>query len=132
MVSTIGRPTTTLTSAPSVSADDGAAVAAAELLGACRVPELWRWPIPQSLAGLKQLSGRGIPLGVVSNASGQIAGVLARAGICQIGDGDGVRVRCVVDSHVVGVAKPDPAIFEHAVELFDGLTGRGSCTSATR
>ena len=85
------------------------------------MPELWRWPIPESLAGLRQLSDRGIPLGVVSNASGQIAGVLARAGICQVGDGDGVDVRCVVDSHVVGVAKPDPAIFEHAVELFDGL-----------
>ncbi len=57
----------------------------------------------------------------MSNASGQIAGVLARAGICQIGDGDGVDVRCVVDSHVVGVAKPDPAIFGHAVELFDSV-----------
>jgi FMN phosphatase YigB (HAD superfamily) len=104
-----------------VGVGDDAAVAAAELLGACRVPELWRWPIPESLAGLKLLSEGGIPLGVVSNASGQIAGVLARAGICQIGDGDGVEVRCVVDSHVVGVAKPDPAIFEHAVELFDGV-----------
>ena len=30
-------------------------------------------------------------------------------------------MRCVVDSHVVGVAKPDPAIFGHAVELFDGI-----------
>jgi putative hydrolase of the HAD superfamily len=85
------------------------------------VPGLWRWPIPESLAGLRLLAGHGIPLGVVSNASGQIAGVLARGAICQIGDGDGVVVRCVVDSHVVGVAKPDPAIFEHAVELFDGV-----------
>jgi putative hydrolase of the HAD superfamily len=104
-----------------VGIGDAAAVEAAALLGACRVPGLWRWPIPESLAGLKQLADRGIPLGVVSNASGQIAGVLANARICQIGDGDGVAVRCVVDSHVVGVAKPDPAIFEHAVELFDGI-----------
>lgn len=104
-----------------VGVGDEVAVDAAELLGACRVPGLWRWPIPESLAGLKLLTGRGIPLGVVSNASGQIAGVLSRAGICQIGDGDGVAVRCVVDSHVVGVAKPDPAIFGHAVELFDGI-----------
>ncbi len=101
--------------------DEVAAVTAAELLGACRVPGLWRWPIPETLAGLELLADRGVPLGVVSNASGQIAGVLARAGICQIGDGDGVAVRCVVDSHVVGVAKPDPAIFGHAVELFDGI-----------
>jgi putative hydrolase of the HAD superfamily len=105
----------------SVGIIDDDAVAAAQLLGACRVPELWRWPIPESVAGLRLLSDRGIPLGVVSNASGQIAGVLARGAVCQIGDGDGVGVRCVVDSHIVGVAKPDPAIFEHAVELFDGV-----------
>jgi putative hydrolase of the HAD superfamily len=104
-----------------VGIDDEGAMAAADLLGACRVPGLWRWPIPESLAGLKVLADRGIPLGVVSNASGQIAGVLASAGICQIGQGDGVNVRCVVDSHIVGVAKPDPAIFGHAVELFDGV-----------
>ena len=45
---------------------------------------------------------RGVPLGVVSNASGQIAATLSGAGICQIGDGAGVGVRCIVDSHVVG------------------------------
>jgi FMN phosphatase YigB (HAD superfamily) len=27
-------------------------------------------------------------------------------------------MRCIVDSHVVGVAKPDPAIFDHAVPFF--------------
>jgi FMN phosphatase YigB (HAD superfamily) len=27
-------------------------------------------------------------------------------------------MRCVVDSHVVGVAKPDPRIFDHALEHF--------------
>ena len=30
-------------------------------------------------------------------------------------------VRCVVDSHVVGVAKPDPAIFDHALVHFAGF-----------
>ena len=64
---------------------------------------------------------RGLPLGVVSNASGQIAATLSGAGICQIGDGAGVGVRCVVDSHVVGVAKPDPAIFDHAAHEFGGI-----------
>ena len=59
-----------------------------------------------------------MPLGVVSNASGQIEAVLRRTGVCQVGPGAGVDVRCVVDSHVVGVAKPDPAIFEHAAVHF--------------
>ncbi len=27
-------------------------------------------------------------------------------------------MRCIVDSHVVGVAKPDPAIFDHALAYF--------------
>ena len=67
------------------------------------------------------LHDRGIPLGVVSNASGQIADTLCRGGICQVGDGAGVIVRCVVDSHLVGVAKPDPAIFEHAAREFGGI-----------
>ena len=30
-------------------------------------------------------------------------------------------MRCIVDSHVVGVAKPDPRIFEHALPCFPGI-----------
>jgi putative hydrolase of the HAD superfamily len=41
--------------------------------------------------------------------------------VCQVGDGAGVTMRCVVDSTVVGVAKPDPAIFEHAAIHFPGV-----------
>ena len=104
-----------------VGIDDDVAALAARVLGACRIPELWRWPIPESLHGLRQLHDHGIPIGVVSNASGQIADTLCRAGICQVGDGDGVTVRCVIDSYVVGVAKPDPAIFEYAALEFGGI-----------
>ena len=32
-----------------------------------------------------------------------------------------VAVRVVVDSHLVGVAKPDPRIFDHALPYFDGI-----------
>ena len=35
-----------------------------------------------------------------------------------------MAVRCVVDSHVVGVAKPDPAIFAHAEVHFPGIDRR--------
>jgi FMN phosphatase YigB (HAD superfamily) len=56
-------------------------------------------------------------MGVVSNASGQIAGILARE-VCQVGPGAHVEMRCIVDSHLVGVAKPDPAIFDHALPYF--------------
>ena len=35
--------------------------------------------------------------------------------------GAATPVRCIVDSHVVGVAKPDPRIFEHALPSFPGV-----------
>lgn len=94
---------------------------AAAALGHTRSALLWRWPIPDSLTALAKLAAAGVPLGVISNASGQIESVLRRSGICQVGPGEGVEVRCVVDSEIVGVAKPDPAIFDHADEHFPGI-----------
>jgi putative hydrolase of the HAD superfamily len=94
---------------------------AATELGRTRNAWTWRWPIPESVEALAALHDAGMPLGVVSNASGQIERVLRRAGVCQVGDGPGTPVRCVVDSHVVGVAKPDPRIFGFAAEHFDGV-----------
>jgi putative hydrolase of the HAD superfamily len=91
---------------------------AAVVLGHARIAALWRWPLPDSAAALAALSAAGMPLGVVSNASGQIEAVLRRSGVCQVGPGAGVEVRCVVDSAVVGVAKPDPQIFDHAAIHF--------------
>src|SRR5688572_18042773 len=91
---------------------------AADLLNITRSAQLWRWPIPDSMAALAVMARHGVPMGVVSNASGQIEQELLRSEICQVGDGIGVAMRCVIDSHVVGVAKPDPQIFEHALDLF--------------
>jgi putative hydrolase of the HAD superfamily len=91
---------------------------AAALLNITRSAQLWRWPIPDSMSALAVLARRGVPMGVVSNASGQIEQELIRGEICQVGDGIGVAMRCVIDSHVVGVTKPDPRIFEHALAHF--------------
>lgn len=99
-------------------ADVSAAVTA---LHCTRNPYLWRWPIPESFAAMQALAEAGVPLGVVSNASGQIDEVLVRSGVCQVGDGPYVGVRIVVDSHLVGVSKPDPRIFDHALPHFDGF-----------
>ncbi|MFZ9483359.1 MAG: HAD family hydrolase [Ilumatobacteraceae bacterium] len=81
----------------------------------------WRWPIPESVAALRSLSAADVPMGIVSNASGQIAELLRRAGVCQEGPGEHVEVRVIVDSHVVGVAKPDPRIFDFALGAFEGI-----------
>lgn len=97
-----------------VDADEQAE--AAHLLGRTRSPWLWRHPLAPSVAAVGELCRRGVPVGVVSNASGQIEATLRRFGICQVGVGDAPPVVCVVDSHVVGVAKPDPAIFAPALE----------------
>jgi len=90
---------------------------AAFVLGRTRTAWLWRWTIPETRGALEQLAASGVPMGVVSNASGQIESMLVRE-ICQVGPGPHIEMRCIVDSHVVGVAKPDPAIFDHAVPHF--------------
>ncbi len=94
---------------------------AAHVLERTRNAYTWRWPIPESVAALRSLADAGVPMGVVSNASGQIVEVLARSGVCQVGDGPFVPMRVIIDSHVVAIAKPDPRIFEFALEHFLGV-----------
>jgi putative hydrolase of the HAD superfamily len=89
-------------------------VEAATVFDGARHAPLWRWVIPETRTALDALAAAGVPMGVVSNASGQIEAILARE-VCQVGPGAHVEMRCVIDSHVVGVAKPDPAIFDHAL-----------------
>lgn len=88
------------------------------VLSRTRHAHLWRAPIRGSSDVLRALNQRGTPIGVVSNASGQIAEILRRSGICQVGEGPLPQVRCIVDSDVVGVAKPDPKIFDFALPHF--------------
>jgi putative hydrolase of the HAD superfamily len=76
---------------------------------------LWRRPTAGVRDGLAALAARGLRLGVVSNADGTVAARLCELSICQVGAGTGVPVEVVVDSHVVGVEKPDPAIFGFAL-----------------
>jgi putative hydrolase of the HAD superfamily len=104
-----------------VGVDGEHAEHAAMVLDQTRTAHLWRWPIPEAVTTLAELARRCVPMGVVSNASGQIADVLVRAKLCQAGEGSATMMRCVIDSHVVGVAKPDPAIFDRALEYFAEL-----------
>jgi putative hydrolase of the HAD superfamily len=86
-------------------------------------PLVWRFRIEESVAALWRLHHLRVPIGIVSNASGQIEGVLRNEGVCQVGEGPGVPVTCIVDSHVVGIAKPDPAIFAPALSALASLHG---------
>jgi putative hydrolase of the HAD superfamily len=91
---------------------------AIELLDNTRTALLWRWPVTDTLAAMHRLAAARVPMGVVSNARGQIEAELLRGKVCQVGTGAGVSMRVIVDSEFVGVEKPDPAIFEFALSHF--------------
>jgi putative hydrolase of the HAD superfamily len=76
---------------------------------------LWRRPTAGVRDALATLAASGVRLGVVSNAEGTVEARLCELAICQVGAGGGVPVEVVVDSHLVGVEKPDPAIFGFAL-----------------
>jgi putative hydrolase of the HAD superfamily len=86
-----------------------------------------------AMAGLTALAALGLPMGIVSNSDGTIQAELKRLGVChapdgpdgQEHDGTGIKVGVVIDSAVVGVAKPDPAIFGIALEAL-GVPASGT------
>jgi putative hydrolase of the HAD superfamily len=81
------------------------------------------------MAGLRALAALGLPMGVVSNSDGTVQAELRRLGVCHAPDGPGphagVPVGVVIDSAVVGVAKPDPAIFGLALDAL-GVPASGT------
>ncbi len=70
---------------------------------------LWTVAIDGALDAVSELRRRGLRLGVISNAEGTVARNLNDAGF-------GGAFDAVVDSHLVGVSKPDPEIFRIALE----------------
>ncbi len=77
---------------------------------------LWRTPLDGAREALRRLSGGGLRIAIVSNSDGTVEKALALAGVCQVGPGPGVEVDLIIDSHLVGAAKPDPAIFALALD----------------
>lgn len=72
---------------------------------------LWR-KVPDGLvAAVGELRARGVPVAVVSNSEGQLHLLFDNLGLTDAFD-------FVVDSHHVGVEKPDPRIFALALERF--------------
>ena len=73
-----------------------------------RAENLWRRVEPDTAPALDRLRAHGFRLGVVSNADGRVRRLLEDLGLAS-------RFEVIVDSHVVGVEKPDPRIFEIAL-----------------
>jgi FMN phosphatase YigB (HAD superfamily) len=69
---------------------------------------IWRRRPDDAVHALQRLTDGGYVLGVVSNADGRVAALLAGAGL------DGF-FRTILDSAVEGVEKPDPEIFRRAL-----------------
>jgi putative hydrolase of the HAD superfamily len=90
--------------------------------------------------GLRALAALGLPMGVVSNSDGSVEGDLRSEGICYAPraaargaasqpaasqEAEGVPMGVIVDSAVVGVAKPDPRIFGFALDAL-GVPASGA------
>ena len=71
---------------------------------------LWSHVLPGVRESLLGFAAMGLKMVVVSNSDGTVEQLLSECGLRSFFD-------AVVDSHVVGYAKPDPRIFEHALAL---------------
>src|SRR4029077_4151183 len=72
--------------------------------------------LPSAVAGLRALVATEVPVAVVSNSDGNVEAILRERRLCQVGEGDGICVAVIVDSHHVGAEKPDPRVFTPALD----------------
>ncbi|HJR16770.1 MAG TPA: HAD-IA family hydrolase, partial [Gemmatimonadales bacterium] len=70
---------------------------------------LWCTVQHRTHAALDRLKAAGLQLGIVSNSDGRVEQALTAAGLRQYFD-------VVIDSSLVGIEKPDPAIFRAALD----------------
>lgn len=94
----------------------GRRAVAVEQLAAVHGAPIWRRVVPGARDGLQQLASTGVALAIVSNSDGTVEQELINAGLCQIGEGAGISVPVILDSHLVGYEKPDPRIFHLALD----------------
>ena len=70
---------------------------------------LWVRPVPGTREVLETLREAGLRLAVISNADGRVAAYLENAGLADL-------FEFILDSTLEGVEKPDPTIFETALD----------------
>jgi putative hydrolase of the HAD superfamily len=108
-----------------VGVDEASLLAAADVLqGLWQISGLWRQALPWAAEGLAAIAATGVPIVIVSNADGTVDQVLGDTGLLQVGPGPGTEVAAIVDSGALGIAKPDPAIFHHALGLVGATPDR--------
>lgn len=76
----------------------------------------WNWPHQANIDAFHRLHATGMPTAIVSNNSGTAPQQMAEHGVCQVLAGGPLpRVYAIIDSSLVGVAKPDPMIMAPAL-----------------
>jgi putative hydrolase of the HAD superfamily len=101
--------------------NEAAAAVRAAMAGRPPTDRWWTHRLPGGQRVLAELHRRSVPIGIVSNADGSVEADLLDTEICQVGAGAGAPVAVIVDSHLVGVAKPDPSIFDHALPALGAI-----------
>jgi putative hydrolase of the HAD superfamily len=76
-------------------------------------------PVHGAAETIRLLANAGYRLGIVSNAFGTAADDLAAQGICSTTANEMPQVGIIVDSHLVGMEKPDPRIFHLALHSLE-------------
>ncbi len=74
-----------------------------------REHNLWNQLNPQAQAVLERLQSLDLAVGMISNSDGSIERMITKEGLASY-------FRFILDSRVVGVEKPDPRIFQMALE----------------
>ena len=81
-------------------------------------------PVPSARSVVAELARRQFKLGIISNAHGTAEEQLAANRICSLDGKRGTQVEVIVDSTLVGLDKPDPSIFQLALESLGVPAGR--------
>jgi putative hydrolase of the HAD superfamily len=79
------------------------------------VKGIWRQVLAHNVAGFGRIAASR-SVAIVSNNDGTAVEQCNEFGICQVGPGPLTSVQAIVDSTAVGFAKPDPRIFEPAID----------------
>jgi FMN phosphatase YigB (HAD superfamily) len=102
---------------------------------------IWRMFLHDNIEAFKSLGASGMPIAIVTNNDATAEAQMRDFAICQVGPGPLTNVAAIVDSGVLKIAKPDPAIFLPALEalgtepsrtLYVGDTVHADVVGATR
>lgn len=79
------------------------------------VQGIWRLRLTHNIEGFARIA-ESLSVAIVTNNDGTAVRQCVEFEICQIGEGPLPSVAAIVDSTALGIAKPDPRIFEPALE----------------